>query len=658
MPISTNQTNSNYRGLFDILISSAIFGAIPAATLISGGVANPFLFVGFWNLGNVCISIIYLWARHRDLLRLPMRQKILNEHLRFKPIWGDSRSNPKIPSIFNIFNSRSILILVRNARFLLFAWSLKYIHPTVAAVFFEMWPIFFIIIFSRTSNSEHSFSRRTFILTILTFGATTLIVLSNTVNSVSAVSFDGEYIFGLLLLAIVLVLILQNSGLLNQATRIAQSHFSNLEDIAREKKKLGIRMFLNLTNSFTAALIGFIGFGILRVLNVFQDLNGSVSLRGAILTLILGGSLSFFGLLFSARGSFVGKDLRVHAVRYSTPVFAVVFLLILYPFRNSLFKSINQISDILSLNWAWFIAGLFGVVSLNTIINFKHEEKRFGLTSLVIALQVFGVIVFFRDNLDWWSDNIERLDLQVGDYYAFVAAGATIFALLLTFEINAIQERTNREEGIIFSLLQRLKVCFPKDIEILDSLNDLKEATDVKRIEEDYAEIIKKLNAKREEPQISGESIRYIDNTIIKLNTLAYSYSKQRGRGIVTVVVINLLALFLVSLTIALKPSSTSELALAMFDIFAFLFGTIFTYLCFHLLDLYHGRTEAIIVGGGQWTELKQGNETSEQHNQKIEPASIKFPKSGSRAESTVAILLTVIIVVVYSILYFIKWLG
>lgn len=720
---STEQTTkrkSNYPGLRDLFSASVIFGAIPLIIVFSGGQNNPLLLMALWSLANACGFSIYLRHKHKYLFKdgnikkligvfLNRKNSATEESLNTEQTDEGEKQETNEHSIFNIFRRRSIFIPIQGLGTLLFAWSFQYVHNVIATVVYESWPILFIFLLVKISPDDYSLKKRTFFLFLTAFASVVLIVLSGASSESDSISFSWNYVFGLILLLFAIIFTVQDVPRLEQSKHFVKTDFedSSPEEVdesqevdkkeeakrkkeeakrKEEKAERGAFLLLTIFSLVVSSVLGFVVFIIFEVFNIAQGFSGTINPPGILIILVAGPILTVSAAIFGIRGTIEGKDVRVQAVRYLTPIFATVYLVAFSPLRN-IFGSIAD--QIPSINWTWFIAGFIGVISANTVLNFKTEDKRFGLTSLVMALWISGVLIFFRDEWNWWAENVENKGFNTFEYYAFLGGAATVFALLIAFEISRTESRTIREEELVFSLVRRLQNLYSgseqkledpyhkleleyrdfdksgsenKDSEvkhaetIMECLEQLDAATNSASIKKWYEPIVHQLETDDLTDHSIAERRVYIGDTITDIDTLAHS--KQQGRGASEWIAIVLLSFFIIALSFGLRPVEIDGLPAILVDTFGFLLSAVVAYLSFHLLDLRYNRKISII----QNTEVKTASvgkiEEEEEEKEKEKRWRVEFQQPERRGEATVATILVAITVITYVVLYCIKWLG
>ena len=619
-----------------------VYGAVPVIAVLSGGSENPLLYTAVYAGAGAVSTAIYMLWKCRHYFKKQIFELFLKTFI-------NKNKFVKRPSVLNILGDRSILLPIALLDSLVFAWSLQYIPSVIAAVILESWPIFFIFLLRRGGGGEYDFSARVASLFTINFFAVAIIILSDTrgdaLNSFPVL----EYSFGIFLIVVAMLFYLQTANRLRQSERLSKelgdkiASDKDLSEIVRggggghttsSTEIANVTQFLRFLGLVLASVISILFYLAFEIFDLFQSFNGNFTLRGGIVAVIGGTLVNLFGSLLGLRGTIAGKDLRVQSIAYLTPVAGILYLIALSPLQEAVLgpELAKGISDI---NWPWFLVGLIGVVSLTLITHFESEEERFGLTSLIVALWASGALIFFRDDWTWWRESIEDPIVSNLEYFAFLGTAATIFALLLGFQIGRNEERSRREDQLIFSLLDKLGILFSMSLDrrarALENLEGLDSARYVKDIKLNYDQIISNIDA--EPLQTEADDI---SATKAVLNELAHS--KQYGRRLSESIPIVLLGVFSIFLAISFRPSIDGVLQGITTDTFVFLLAAVVAYLIFHLFDIYSDR--------------KSSNFTYDD----AKGYRVNFQPSGSKDESVLASILVSVIVCAYIFLYFVKW--
>lgn len=291
------------------------------------------------------------------------------------------------------------------------------------------------------------------------------------------------------------------------------------------------------------------------------------------------------------------------------------------------------------------VVGFLTLLAILALASFKSEKYLLALPSLFISLLVFGAFVLFRDEWDSWRENIESASNDFG-YYGLVAGGGTIFILLMSFEINRILARITKEENIIFFLGERLKNLAPskeKAEAVLKNLQCLDDAGEGDDFKQKYEELWKELETTDSNIPQGDPAKDKIEEASIQLNELAQS--RQHERGTSEFIAIILLGLFLLVVSLFLRPADNIEIAAVFVDLFALLFSTTVLYLIFYLVDLRRGRFLKTVTtrdrGGNQYGKIL-----------------VYFQDTRIPWETRAQYILAATILVAYSVLYSLKWLG
>ena len=377
------------------------------------------------------------------------------------------------------WNWKVICTLPRSLRIAFLAWSLAFVPEPVAAVLFDSWPAFYIVILHSMFSSgnvedrdnKFNLNHRNVLLLFFIFCGMVFVVLSSSQQEGTSFIFDGRSLIGIALLIIAIGFIIQKSIFVKWADVMVKAEQSKSADggIPNEKinydnNETGYAMLIWGISLIVGSCLGF-------SLSIFSD--GSLETNGFIIALLGGAIIEFLGVFFDISGTVRSKaNPNLQAILYLTPVFSVLILWV--------FSHVTEVrGDLLTL-------GICATVVGNVLVYFPTEDK-FGLASLVVALWTAGWIVLFRDNIfnEWFSD--QEWFLQADSYFAVLALAATAFTLLLAFRISRISSRASQEEALVFSLLTRLnRIEKIYGIELVNSLELIDAPNSPDELEEQY----------------------------------------------------------------------------------------------------------------------------------------------------------------------------
>ena len=548
-----------------------------------------------------------------------------------------------------------------------------YINDSIAAILFENWSVFFIVLLARLEPDEYFLTKRHVFLNSVAVSAVVLVVVSD-VSPKGENSFGIEIFFGIALILLAILFHLQSAPQVTQGKNLADPGNGvlilpdSLQE-ALESDVPGVKDRIETTSLFlihglaflTSSIVALIIFILFELFGVFQGFSGSIPVSGAFILILAGGMLSLFGGITLARGVIIGKNLAVQSVRYLTPVFALLYILALSPLKNTSLEFAKDFSDISEINVSWLIAGVLGIISVGILIQFRGEVQKFGLTAFAIALWLSGLVVFFRDDWQWWVNNIDSPTRSGLEYFGFVAISATVFALLFGFEVARTTQYIEKEEKLAFSLLRRLELLFPTPEDQLVQENNFQvlatyrngkpvyhkcrtvsdcvviidSTTKTNELKEVYNLLLDKLNELKTKPT---DNDGYSDASL-ELNLL--THSKQSGRGTATPLAIIFLGIFTIALSFSLRPPFTTGMNAILVDTFAFLLPATITYLVFYIFDLHYGRKTSIIERETETSAYK-----------------VEFASSGSTGETVTGVILIAFVVATYAFLFSLKWLA
>ena len=631
---SSKNSISRLTGGGSLLTTSLVFGLIPVVVAIADGGDAPFVFMTAWGLGGAFSSLSYVGLFHRDLLGLGQIRKFLpRRETFFKGISSDG-------SDFPCWNWQVVSSLPRSLTIAFFAWSTAFIPEVVAAVLYESWPIFFVLLLQLLFPEEegkYEINFRTIVLFGFIFLGVFLVVFSIQANDATELAVSGaDVAVGLVLLFVAISFTVQEAVFVKWGDTAQEWNGKQgtvYQAKVSESNKVGYAIFVRGVSLTVGCLIGFAfsGFSL-----------QSVSLWGFCGIAVFGAAVEGAGSVANMIGTIrSAENLRIQAIRYLTPVFGVIFLILAS-------QSEGVRADLSTL-------GICAIVVGNVLVNFPSEE-RFGIASLVIALWGAGWTVLFRDNkLDDWFPNGDWF-LEGESYFAVLALSATAFTLLLAFRINRITGRNSDEERLLYSLISRFENIknfsekskspreqnidlMEQDIDPIKRLETIDNPKGHQELEKAYGEArdwLKEISENHIDNHIQEQEYKtFLSETKAELDTLAHSKQYGREYGEPTAVVF----LGLLTITIALSTRPEGEgLTGVIFDIFGFIFAGTIAFLIFHIFDLHRERGTSII-------------------EEKDKEYRVEFRKESYKLDWILSIVSALTVLIVISILIWQKWL-
>lgn len=600
------------RGLWFLSLSALLWSLMPLTIALSEADNNPFLFFavfGFAEVFGLVAYLLYLNIKHKEL-------GLFKYYISHKNVERD--------------NTKTIIVLSFTGHLgtLFFAWSTRYIDVAIATIIYELWLIWFVLFWSKDTNSSErkvNIDYRSWIyLTIAIAG----IFFVNISQKGTITKFANWGIF--LALISSLLAAVQTLGPLKYGEITSEKHLrykncSNRCEKTKEIVSIFHTILIIAITLFVAATISVLIFILISESNFGTFNYDSKNFLGA---LIGGLAIGCFTFIFNRKGNIIAKNYPdINAIIYITPVLAIFWLLLARQIE------INR-PDM-------FIIGAALIIAINLFINFEVDNNRVGFEVLVISLWLTGVIVYFRD---WFFNAAIEANWvwSYHEYYTLVALSATIFTLILSFRITRLENRTAKEEDLAISIYTDLKNTY------LNSSLYLVEKIDATKSPE-------KLRLYRSELDkiISGSTIS--DNKkssmIKKLNNLVLS--KLRSREISEPTILYIFAAITVSLIIFSRPhisASTQEYVGFFVDFFSIIFSSAIIYMLANLRDLTRERNYSIFEF---IFHLKHANSV---HTSKGENASDKI--SNPAEQKSLSGMLVLLMLLIFGLLLWNKWLG
>ena len=455
-------------------LSTLLFSTWPALLDNSLATTNPFVFNANLLTGKVVAVTAFLLIFFPSLLR-----------------WTDYTDGPKkrpfVSLTWELCRSRMMFwSVVANFAHMLFALSVRYIDTTVATIFHEASPILHMWLLAqlskpRTSSSDE-LSREAQRYRKIGFASIALWMLalvgmafvvagSGSPDSETAESFTLAA-FGVFLAAasgaagaLNAVHIRWGADLrraLNERQQEANSSRrspSNNAPIVAERDAIELACIMTCYGIAAAAMAPIsYGFGFAT--------GGSITSQSSVL-MIAAGILIFFSGHLLARWSFMKtEDLSINAVGYATPLLALLWL--------ALFTEIDKIN-----NTDLVILGAGAILAANILLQVQPEleddhRRRIGFPALVLGLWLSGAIVHFRENIYQFL-GIDDFDFPGEGYWGLLAVVSTTFALILSFRVARLKERTTREDALIVNAYRRLENLGRNGLDVARCLDLLRE---------------------------------------------------------------------------------------------------------------------------------------------------------------------------------------
>ena len=527
------------------------------------------------------------------------------------------------------FSKALLLGSIAHMTYALFAWSTSYVDTAVSTIIYETWPILYIFLLTKLISTADNKSRyrslslMDYILCILAFCGLIYVILG-TYSSQGAESsnYVPYQVLGIVLAIAAAAVSSLNAYNFRWGTdlrkdlprRLAPKGEGDLQELACVMIAFALSSLLVLPGSLV------IGFAV----------GGHISVGSSITSIVAGAGLLSLGSICFRRANLETKNPAVNALSYGTPVVALAWL--------AVFTDINV------ANLEYIVIGASAIIAMNLLLNVDPEELvddsyRLGFRALVLSLWAIGAFVYSRD--EWFT--LGWLHWSSDAYWTILTLSATVFTLILSFRVNRIANRTATEDHQTATILrklqdlQRQKVIESKDIETFMSMMYTKSA--------DMRAAYKRLRlAIRAAQDVrSNEDLVPLETQLDLL-----IYSKQRGREFGEIVAIFALATITVGLAILSRPQLSGWSGFLV-EMFVMIFCSTIVYLVVNLADLRRERFARVFR-----SEASSG--TSQRNG--IDYSIVLHDEDALRLDGIVALIMSVVVVVAFGYVLFVKWLG
>ncbi len=535
-----------------MLLSVAGFSLIPL--IISQGAAeNPFMFNAGWRLGFGAGLLSFLLVR-------------------YWPLTTDSEVWTLIGN--RIFRWALLFAVVSQFEYAIFAWSIRLVDVSVAAILFETYHVLIILLTAWLFRKERRY--RKIGLDVM------LLLILGVVGFAFVVS--GQAGAPVWLGGRSISVVLPGIGLALLAAITAACSAFNLRwgaDLTRELpprihdrwNRDSLDLFCVVTASVIANTVAI----------PFNIIAGVVGKETITLVIFLSGIIGGFVINAMANvawrnANLITDNLGVNAISYATPIFSLGWLF--------LFSQVNvPLADYLFI-------GAAAIITANLLINFE-ADIRLGFKVLIIALWSCGAFVYLRDDLlallpfDTW--------LWTGaPYFQAMALSATVFILLLSFRVVRLVSRTRDEDNRAFLLFQNLDLLARRNL-IDGSVREHVLAIDGSRTPEQLQAAYQQAKLCFAQAIAAGpkaDDHLKLSEAEAQLNALAYS----RQQGIDFGELFALITFSAITVVLALASRlDVSGWTAVLVELFAMLFSAVIIFLVSNVWDLQRDRTSRIL---------------------------------------------------------------
>ena len=577
-----------------ILLAVVLYSTLPIAFILGGASNAPFLFVSvIWLSAGIC-NAIYLFARYPQKSNVET-YKLIRE---------------------NLWNSKIAWLAITYFDYIIFAYSLRFIDASVAAILYEMRPIFLVIFMAmmvtKTERNDPGKQRKndrydpitlgkSFLFGVAFVGVAFVVASQSETGGTLNELFDFTAIGGV-------VFLLTSAVLAALATPILISWGG----IVAKKTKTN-DMDDEVFFSTAAKTIGNVVSGIifLFIALLIEDLH-VIGWVGILIAVIYGSVGNGLGAIAFRIANIKTTNLSINALIYLTPVVALIWLAIA--------------GEIKVPHIDWLMIGVAAVITANLLLNAK-VEIRSAYKALIIALWVCGTVIYLHGGF------------ALSDYAENVGMVATVFILILAFRLDRLVRRTTDEERDEFLLFRRLSTLAEQGLIDKDAPNQMREI-DMHTNPTDLQHAYEKLNGYflQAREKFTGGERGMLDELQARADTVAHS--KQQGGNFGELTALGFLGFIMVGALLFFKPHDMEGWEGLFVETAAILLATTIIFLFFSIFDLQHDRTNAI------FKEMKKYNSYS-----------VAFDDASDRSgERWVSIVVCIVITATYIWLLMGKW--
>ena len=447
----------------------------------------------------------------------------------------------------------------------LFALGLTFVDISIAALLYETWPLFLMLLMAvlfKGTKRYRPITLGTLLFVAVAIVGVGLVIQSHndTPRELSVAAFDlfnfRTWIGVFLVLVGAMWTAAQVAFTLRAGSLIADRRAATKNHDAEELVFVMILTCVGMVISFVVLVA--IGLG----------LSETLSLHQMSFAIISGLFVASIGRVAFRLANLETEDLGVNAIAFGTPLVALLWLWVL------------SILDVPHVDF--MIIGALGIVAANLLINVKASE-RVAYKALVVSLWVFGTITYFTEG---YATDVP-LELPV-----------TIYILVLSFRVERLARRTTEEEGFVFDVFRKLRsMAASQDsphsaaskalVMASRSLLNIDHHKSAESLKNAYEATLEHLEEARKAGVTPGE-ITEICRMVDKL-----AHSRQQGSRFGEIVAIALTGLLIV---LGLMVFSGDRETYG--EIASFVLSSVVVFLFFNIIDLQGDRKDETMVTG------------------------------------------------------------
>ena len=534
-----------------MLIACIAYSLIPLVVHLAGGSQAPFLFNAWLRAGVVGGCLLFLMTFSRGV---PLRAADVLLIGKRVLVW---------PA-----NGPIIWAIVGSLDYALFAWSIKFIEISVAAILFEMYPVGIILLASWLFKGETRYRRITPTTALLVLFSVGGLVFANASQvagfGVLDLSFLWRSLIGVTLVVAAIVAVALSVFGLRWGADLS-------EELSRGSDPRALELYCVVIALFVVSLVS------IPVSLVSGFVAGERMTSGAVLTAVVGGAFANAVASVAWRKSVLTADnLGINAIGFAIPVLSLLWL---YWIANA---------DV--ARWDYLIIGATAIITGNLLINFE-AEIRWGFKALILALGTCGAIVYLRGGAFAYL-GVEAWLWRGGGYFESITLSATVFTLLLAFRVSRLVARTSEEDARLFIVYRNLDLLSRRgvlDAAVCGRILEIDQSNDSPVVREAYRATRRYIAA------VDAASLEEADTQLLsqaEANLDALIRSKQVDIHLGEMFALCIFGLVTIGLALFSRPPQVEGWTRLLADVFAMVVSGVIVFLLVHIQDLQRERDD------------------------------------------------------------------
>ena len=373
-----NRTAATYT-----LVAVVGISVLPLVMVMVGAPDSPLLFGAFLSVGTSVGSLAFLAGRYRAQLRDRNILALIRRNLASWPI---------------------LFVLGGTFEFTFFAWSTRFVDPSVATILWGSWPIIFVFLLRRIFSGSRARPSRykkitpsLVLLMVLSLVGLAFVVLAQASKQTGFDWTSDSSWVGFVFAVFSGVLITLNIFSFSWAADLAaKAGTLRVAGGSRNMELFFMTVVVCVSNAFTAPIKA--GFSLAASEPIRVDV-----ILGA---LIMGGTLRVGSSLLWRHANQITHALGINAIGYGEPLFGVLWLALFWE------VDISRVD--------YLVLGTCAIIASNILINSEVEISR-GFKSAILAMWTTGAVVYLRDEGPLWGS---------GRFFGVLALLAGAYALL------------------------------------------------------------------------------------------------------------------------------------------------------------------------------------------------------------------------------------